>query len=97
MLSLLESSAAVVASVVVVARFSVAFASRAASVVVIFVVAMCIRGPNSQYTWNFDECTARMFTLTHGLRVYLSLIHSRSHSAVLKKSNVSHTRNFLNV
>jgi hypothetical protein len=42
-LSLLESSAAVVASVVVVARFSVAFAPRAASAVVIFVVATCHR------------------------------------------------------
>jgi hypothetical protein len=32
------------------------------------VLNVCIRGPNSQYTWNFDECTARMFRLTHGLR-----------------------------
>ena len=37
------------------------------------VLNMCIKGPNSQYTWNFDECTARMFRLTHGLSYYGSL------------------------
>ncbi len=33
------------------------------------VLNMCINGPNSQYTWKFDECMARMFILTHSLSV----------------------------